>query len=138
MIKKTILAGGGLVENERGEILFMYRREKWDLPKGKLDPGETIEACALREVQEETGLREVTLGDLLIITRHEYEEKGMEILKETHWFRMKADSGSPLVPQAEEQITDLRWVDLKNFDTVTGNTYANIRELLTFAGYLKK
>ena len=51
-----IKAGGGLVKNEKGEVLFMFRKGKWDLPKGKLDPGETMDACAVREVMEETGV----------------------------------------------------------------------------------
>ncbi len=58
---KPVTAAGGLVENEKGEVLLIFRRGKWDLPKGKLDPGETIEQCAVREVEEETGLKNIEL-----------------------------------------------------------------------------
>ena len=79
-----ILAAGGLVLNEKGEVLFMFRKGKWDLPKGKLDPGETMDACALREVMEETGLVQVALKDFLLITEHLYAERGKQIIKKSH------------------------------------------------------
>jgi len=100
-----IRAGGGLVENEKGEVLFMFRRGKWDLPKGKLDPGETLESCALREVKEETGVSQLELIQFLLVTEHEYEERGLFILKETHWYRMKTTSHESLIPQTEEDIS---------------------------------
>jgi 8-oxo-dGTP pyrophosphatase MutT (NUDIX family) len=65
MKKKTIVAAGGLVFNENKELLMIYRRSKWDLPKGKLDEGETIEECAIREVEEETGVQQIILGKLI-------------------------------------------------------------------------
>ena len=76
-----IQAGGGLVENELREVLFIFRRGKWDLPKGKLDRGETLEQCAIREVEEETGVRQLNLVRFLLITEHEYVERGKKILK---------------------------------------------------------
>src|SRR5712675_1894974 len=100
-----VQAAGGLVQNERGEVLFMFRKGKWDLPKGKLDPGETLENCALREVTEETGVSQLELTKFLLVTEHEYEEKGMAILKETHWYLMKTNGKQILVPQAEEDIS---------------------------------
>ena len=108
--RKIIQAGGGLVENEKGEVLFMYRRGKWDLPKGKLDPGESLEDCAIREVKEETGIRKLELQRFLMVTEHNYQERGSRFLKETHWWLMKADSNQPLIPQAEEEITELKWI----------------------------
>lgn len=110
--KKFIIiqAGGGFVQNGNREILFMYRRSKWDLPKGKLDPGETLEQCAVREVGEETGLHKVQLEAPLLTTYHTYDESGHHILKETYWYRMKATDGQKAVPQQEEQITEIRWV----------------------------
>src|SRR4249919_1544763 len=87
-----IKAGGGLVKNEKKEILFMFRRGKWDLPKGKLDPGESIEECAVREVVEETGLKKVELKHFLVTTYHTYTENGKHILKESHWYNMLSDS----------------------------------------------
>jgi len=134
--KLLIRAGGGLVENEKGEILFMFRRGKWDLPKGKLDPGETLETCALREVEEETGLSKLELIKFLLVTEHEYEERGLSILKETHWYLIKADASQKLVPQTEEDISELKWVGEGNFTTVIRNTYPGILEVLKAGGHL--
>jgi ADP-ribose pyrophosphatase YjhB (NUDIX family) len=130
-----IQAGGGLVLNEKGEVLFIFRRGKWDLPKGKLDPGETLEACALREVEEETGVDELKLIRFLLITEHEYEERGSVILKETHWYLMKTNSDQALVPQTEEDISELRWIGPANFRFIQRNTYPTILEVLKAGGF---
>jgi 8-oxo-dGTP pyrophosphatase MutT (NUDIX family) len=126
----TIQAAGGLVENEKGEILFIFRRGKWDLPKGKLDPGETLESCALREVREETGVGQLELKKFLLVTKHEYEESGLFILKETHWWLMKTNSNQQLKPQAEEDITGVKWMSPGDFKIVQQNTYPSILEVL--------
>src|SRR5690606_36319773 len=84
----SIEAAGGVVSNPDGGVLMIYRRGKWDLPKGKRDDGETVEDCAMREVMEETGLPELQLGDKICETYHVYEQGGTELLKTTHWYRM--------------------------------------------------
>src|SRR4051812_26195302 len=101
MSKKKIFAAGGLVTTDKNELLMMFRRGKWDLPKGKLDEGESLETCAVREVQEETGLKDVVLEGLVGITYHEYFDKysDVDVIKETHWFAMKAKREDKLVPQ---------------------------------------
>lgn len=134
--KKFLLikAGGGLVKNEKGEVLFMFRREKWDLPKGKLDDGETLEACALREVREETGLRDIHLEEPLLVTWHTYDDSGKHILKETHWFRMTAQGDQSMLPQQEEQITELKWVGKKGFPTMLSNTFPSIVDVIRTGG----
>ncbi|HET7000040.1 MAG TPA: NUDIX domain-containing protein [Puia sp.] len=134
--KILLLAAGGLVENEKGEILFMFRRDKWDLPKGKLDPGETLEECALREVEEETGVGQLELKTFLLQTLHEYEELGKVIQKKTHWFYMSTTSHQLLIPQAEEDITELRWIAPADFEIVLRNTYPAIVEVLRAGGLL--
>ncbi|HEY4062078.1 MAG TPA: NUDIX domain-containing protein [Puia sp.] len=134
--KKFILhqAGGGLVHNENAEYLFMFRRGKWDLPKGHLDKGETLEQCAIREVGEETGLTKVELGAALITTWHTYDENGKHILKETHWYRMKAAANAQIRPQQEEQITALKWVGEKDMAPILKNTFPSIIDVLRAAG----
>jgi 8-oxo-dGTP pyrophosphatase MutT (NUDIX family) len=125
-----VKAAGGLLRNDEGRILMMLRRGKWDLPKGKLDPGETLEQCAVREVGEETGLHEVQLDGPLLVTYHTYDENGKHILKETHWYRMKASSTEPLVPQSEEQITGLRWVDIAGLKPLLQHTFPSVIDVV--------
>jgi len=131
-MEKKIIAGGGVVVNEKNQVLFIYRRKKWDLPKGKLDPGEDIKACAIREVMEETGIRNLTIGNLIIVTTHSYEENGMNMQKETHWFEMKASTvdNSTLTPQLEEDIEKIEWVSLENLEEYLSETYTSIQQVL--------
>jgi 8-oxo-dGTP pyrophosphatase MutT (NUDIX family) len=126
---KTIQAAGGLVLNEKQEILMIFRRGKWDLPKGKLDEGEKIEECAVREVMEETGLTKIDLGALLSITHHTYFDTWLkeEVIKETYWFRMDASSQQELIPQKEEDIQDIKWISADQLEIYLSNSYDNIK-----------
>lgn len=126
----VIKAGGGIVRNEQGEILLILRKGKWDLPKGKLDAGETIEECAVREVKEETGLSLVTLEKPAGITYHSYVEKGTRMLKESHWFEMTSDSAQKLIPQTEEDISEIKWVAKEDLSEYLKNSYATIENVL--------
>jgi 8-oxo-dGTP pyrophosphatase MutT (NUDIX family) len=128
-----IIAAGGLVYNPQGAILFMYRRGKWDLPKGKLDEGETIEACAVREVEEETGLKNIELVQFIDITNHEYTIDNVQYQKETHWYTMRVNGEQTLVPQTEEDILELKWVEKSDLQTYLANSYENIREIIAKA-----
>jgi 8-oxo-dGTP pyrophosphatase MutT (NUDIX family) len=129
---KKIIAAGGLVTNENDELLMIFRRGKWDLPKGKLDKGESIEACAVREVQEETGLQNITLQKFIGITEHEYFDTHIneEVIKESHWYAMKAAPGQQLTPQTEEDITEIEWVRKEILDIYLNNSYANIVDIV--------
>lgn len=129
----TIDAGGGVVLNEKGEILLIFRRGKWDLPKGKVDPGETIIDCALREVIEETGLRNLTLLEKLTSSSYCYRENEQLVLKQVQWFKMTTADTHMLTPQAEEDITDVKWVDLQQLEPYLQNTYDTIKEVLLLA-----
>lgn len=126
----VIQAGGGIIENEKGELLMIFRRGKWDLPKGKLDPGENIDECALREVREETGLNEVKLKKPLLTTYHTYHEGTKFILKESHWFSMKVKSNQVLTPQVEEDIHEIKWVNKKDMSDILVNTYPSIKDAI--------
>ena len=132
MNKKTIIAAGGLVFNEQNELLMIFRRGKWDLPKGKLDAGETVEACAVREVKEETGLITVELENLIGKTYHEYFDKWVNenVVKESWWYKMKSSVNEKLIPQVEEDIELIEWVDKKNFKKYLDNSYRNISEIV--------
>jgi len=128
-----IQAAGGLVMDTSNAMLFIFRKGKWDLPKGKLDPGEPLDECALREVKEETGLKQVELGRPLGVTYHTYDENGRHILKETHWFLMKAPAGQHVQPQQEEEITEIKWVREGELDKYMKNTFPLIKDVLTAA-----
>ncbi len=106
---KLVVAGGGLVRNEKNKILFIYRNGRWDLPKGKAEYAELIEDTSLREVKEECGLTNLILVDHLIDTYHTYDLKGSRKLKKTYWYLMYSDDQT-LIPQTEEGITKIKWV----------------------------
>jgi len=130
LMEKTITAVGGIVENEKGEYLLIFRKKHWDLPKGKLDDGESIETCAVREVKEETGLQQLTLGDHIDNTLHQYEEKGELVTKKTYWYHMKGSSADELVPQTEEDIEAIKWVKRSELPQYLENSYPNIIYIL--------
>ena len=127
---RRIDAAGGKVLNEKGEILFIFRMGKWDLPKGKLNPNETREQAAIREVCEETGLEKLVITKPLPPTYHIYLRKGKQILKKTYWFEMQAPGNQNLHPQAEENITDISWISWNNLPLVLDHTYPSIIELM--------
>ena len=122
-------AAGGAVWNEDNNLLVFYRRGSWDMPKGKIDPGETPEQAALREVCEETGLVHLTLGDFLTHTYHTYRQKGERILKKTWWYQMQT-TDNQVVPQTEEDIEEIRWVEPQSWLTGGPAVYGNIRDVI--------
>lgn len=128
-----IQAGGGLVKNNDQEILLIFRRGKWDLPKGKLDENENIEECALREVREETGLTHLKIIRPLEITYHTYVLFGKHNLKETHWFEMNSTKAEKLIPQTEEDITEIKWVKKEDLAPFLLNTFPTIAIVLRHA-----
>ncbi|WP_027377555.1 NUDIX hydrolase [Kaistella palustris] len=129
---KVIEAAGGLVSNKNNEILFIRRLGKWDLPKGKVEKGESLEQAALREVEEETGLRELILEEFLNNTFHIYKERnGEKILKTTYWFRMNHVGDETPVPQTEEGISAVCWKDRRTITAdVLPETFNNIKLIL--------
>ncbi len=128
---KPIKAAGGLVSNEENRYLFIYRQGKWDLPKGKLDKDEKTKQAAVREVEEECGIKISKTGNKICNTYHTYELRGKLILKKTSWYRMRADKQPVLTPQLEEGITDARWLSVGDFALVKQNTYPLIHDLIS-------
>jgi len=126
----AIEACGGVVQNEQKELLFIYRRNKWDLPKGKLEAGETEVDCAQREIEEETGVKDLTLKKKIGETYHTYNEYGKHFIKTTHWFYFTCSSKQELQPQTAEDITSIKWVSTKNIQEPMNDTYENIREIV--------
>lgn len=124
-IFKVIEAAGGVVFNGKKEVLVIFRRDFWDLPKGKIDKGESPQQAAVREVQEETGLRNVILGAHIIDTYHTYVLKDKRILKKTYWYEMKT-TDLQLTPQTEEDIEQAEWVVLCDFLNSKPVIYGNI------------
>lgn len=129
----VVQAAGGLVFNEKEEMLFIFRRGKWDLPKGKLDPGETLSECALREVQEETGVSGLQLQKELQVTYHTYHQDKEFFLKETSWYRMVAAGQTNLTAQTEEDILEAKWIGRNDLDPVLRNTHQAIKDVLVMA-----
>ncbi len=126
---KLIEAAGGKVKNKKGEILFIYRLEKWDLPKGKIEAGEDPKEAALREVEEECGISSLNLKEKLKDTWHIYYHKEVFCLKRTYWYAMSYDGDEQLIPQAEEGIEEVIWADEEKKSRCLENTYPSILEI---------
>lgn len=124
-----VQAAGGAVTSHDGRLLAIHRLGRWDLPKGKVERGESIEEAALREVREECGLRHLRLIRPLLNTWHTYERNGPQ-LKCTHWFLMEGDATEQLHPQAEEAIDAVRWLDAPAVEEMRGDTYASVLAVL--------
>lgn len=124
-----VIAAGGLVKNKEDEILFIFRNSKWDLPKGKVDKGETIKDAAIREVEEETGVKKLKIDSLLKKTYHIFKRNGTYKLKETHWFLMTSKYKGTLVPQCNENIELAEWRPASDIPKLMENSYENIKTL---------
>ena len=130
---REVNAAGGLVENRRGDYLLIKRDGLWDLPKGHQEAGEDIKVTALREVQEETGVDDLSLGDLICVTDHCYKRNGIWHLKHTWWYRMYHLKPLDLTPQTEEDITKAAWVAKSSLPPFLKNTYPSIKEVFLTA-----
>ena len=126
---REVNAGGGLVSNRRGDYLLISRNGLWDLPKGHQDQGEDISVTALREVQEETGIDQLQLRDLICITDHCYRRDGIWHLKHTWWYDMLYTDPTDLTPQREEDITKASWIAKSSLPPFLRNTYPSILEV---------
>lgn len=130
---KYIEAAGGKVFNSNKDILTIYRLDKWDLPKGKVEKGELVREAAVREVEEECGITDLKIEKELNSTYHTYWMKGKHILKRTYWYQMSYSGSETLVPQTEEDIQEVKWFSPDNLDEFKANTYASILEVMNEA-----
>jgi 8-oxo-dGTP pyrophosphatase MutT (NUDIX family) len=131
-----VKAAGGLVKNQAGEYLLIYRKKKWDLPKGKLEKKETLEMAAMREVEEECGISELTIIEPLTKSYHIYEDEGWYMIKHSNWFTMTTTYTDKPVPQTEEGIEKAIWVKPDQLKNYMEDMYPSIRDVLE--EYLKK
>lgn len=125
----VVTAAGGLVSNTKKEILFIKRNKRWDLPKGRVEKKEGFEDAAIREVEEETGIKELVLGEFITKTYHVFKRNKKWKLKVTHWYNMHSDYQGELVPQEEEGIKKVRWKNFEQSQRALKNTYENVKLL---------
>ncbi|MFK2820565.1 NUDIX domain-containing protein [Flavobacteriaceae sp. LMIT009] len=130
MLLPNVIAGGGKVYNDKGEVLFIYRNKKWDLPKGKAERKETIDKTAVREVEEETGIKGLNVTKPLEMTYHIFKRNGKHRIKVTYWFEMHSNYDGPLIPQEKEGITKVAWLNKAEMEEALNNSYANIKALV--------
>ena len=131
----TIKASGGIVTNKKNQILFIYRKGKWDLPKGKMEKNESKKESALREVIEETGVKKLKIINFFSTTFHLIKVKREYFLKETHWYKMKTKYDGKLKPQKSEGIISAKWKTFDEALEIKKKTFRNIAIILT--KYLK-
>lgn len=125
---KYVLAAGGVVHNERGESLMIYRNHRWDLPKGHVDGEESDEECAVREIAEETGVKGAKIVRFLCNTLHSFDVYGVWEIKRTAWYELEADT-TETKPQAEEGISCAKWCSEEEVAENLKATYPTIREV---------
>ena len=130
-------AGGGLVYNKAGDVLFIFRNGKWDLPKGGIEKGEEIEDTATREVEEETGVTNLKINHKLQKTYHVFKRNGKYKLKITHWFEMRTNFEGTPKPQANEGIEKVAWLNPEQIKDALKNSYENIKLLFEEEKLLK-
>lgn len=123
-------AAGGLVVNQEGKFLFIYRNGKWDLPKGRKEKGETVEVAAMREIEEETGVNSLQIDRFLDKTYHIFKRNGSYKLKITHWFLMHTDFKGKTNPETKEGIEQAVWLTADEAREKLSKSYANIASLL--------
>ena len=125
----TVIAAGGKILNSKSDTLFIYRNDKWDLPKGKTEKKEQLSETAIREVIEETGIKGISITKPLDITYHIFKRDEEYRLKITYWFEMFSDYDGEFTPQLNEGISDVKWIKKEDLENIKNNSYPNIRLL---------
>ncbi len=129
-VAPVVVAAGGFVLNPTGHLLMIHRRGFWDLPKGKIEKGETLEETAVREVEEECGISGLSIVSEPFETYHLYEERGVTSIKRSVWYEMRCDSDRTPHPQLEEDITQAIWADLELVDALKPQAYRSIQDVI--------
>ena len=124
---KYIEAAGGLVKNNKGELLVIHRLGMPDLPKGKIEEGENAKEAAIREVEEECGISNLGVLKEINSSYHIYIYKNKRVLKKTFWFKMEYAGNEVLVPQKEEDITDVEWCNISKIEKYKEETYLSLK-----------
>lgn len=127
-----VVAAGGVVTNKKGQVLFIYRNDKWDIPKGICKKKEKLPDCAIREVEEETGVKDLKIENFLRTTYHIFKRKGKLWLKEVHWYAMKTTYEGKLVGEESEGIEKVKWKGPRKIRKALENSYVNIRILFQY------
>ena len=127
---KIVQAAGGVVMNNKSQVLFIFRNGFWDLPKGKVEDGEAIEIAAIREVEEECGIKNPIIEKKLLVTYHTYDTYGENCIKPTHWYLMEYSGAEELLPQEEEGITNVQWVNQEDIASKMLNTFGSIIDVI--------
>ena len=125
----TVIAAGGKILNSKSDTLFIYRNDKWDLPKGKAEKNEQLSETAIREVIEETGIKGISITKPLDITYHIFKRNEEYRLKITYWFEMFSEYEGEFIPQLNEGISDVKWIKIEDLDNIKNNSYPNIKLL---------
>ena len=128
---KYIEAAGGIVVNDDDELLLIYRLNKWDLPKGKIEKNELIETCAIREIEEECGIHGHLIKRELCSTYHTYHDKKQLCIKQTYWFELSYSGIKKCKPQIEEDISQVLWVKTSELQQYLSNTYPSVIDVIT-------
>jgi 8-oxo-dGTP pyrophosphatase MutT (NUDIX family) len=125
-----IKAAGGLVRNDKDELLMIYRNKHWDLPKGKMEKGETPDETAIREVEEECGIKKLKIKKQLDSSYHIFFKDNKECMKRSYWFDMTCNDSSIPVPQAEEGIKEAKWMSREDVEIIANKVYPSLQEIL--------
>lgn len=133
---KVVEASGGLVQNtSTGKFLFIYRNKKWDLPKGRIEDEESVRTAAIREVEEETGVEDLQITEVLPESFHIFQRNGKYKLKKTYWYAMSTPFEGKLIPQLNEGIEKAVWVEKEEIPALFENAYENIKLIWGKSGF---
>ncbi len=130
----VVVAAGGFVQHADGKRhLFIYRNDKWDLPKGRVEKKENIQKAAIREVEEETAVQQLEITGILPTTYHIFKRNEVYKLKKTFWYAMQTEYDGELIPQLDEGIEKAVWKEKMEFDALFENAYENIKEIVRYS-----